>query len=81
MKNGGHFLLADYFPAESIAHLEGDLAKHFEIVKSQDITQHVLKALDESNDKKKKIIKNNFPWYVRYFLYNISGVKHSDFYN
>lgn len=81
LKQNGTFLFADFKSTDGMAQLQDQLTKHFEIVKQTDIKKNVVSAMTFNSDRQNKVIQNNYQWFVRYFMENMGGVKHSHMFN
>jgi hypothetical protein len=81
LKEDGTFIFVDFKLTGGIVQVQEQLTKYFDIVKHQDIKEHVVRAMTSNSDKASKVIEGNYPWHLRYFLQNMSGVKNSYFFN
>jgi ubiquinone/menaquinone biosynthesis C-methylase UbiE len=78
----GVFLYTDFRKPGELPLWERQLhAAGFVIKKHIDITQNVLRALDEDHDKKKALIDSHVPYGFRRIFYNFAGTRGSSIYN
>ena len=76
LRPGGMFCWTDLRDADTMATMPSLFeSKGFEIVKSADVVQEVIKALDEINEQKMAAIEENVPKSVRRSFETFAGVK------
>jgi len=78
LKPGGHFLFTDFREHHKISELENFIsASGLEVIKKRNITQNVIKALDEDHARRMKTISENVPkLFIKQFR-EFAGVKDS----
>jgi len=78
LRPGGHFLFTDFREPHEISELEEKIfATGLKVIKKRDITQNVLKALDEDHERRMKTISENVPKpFIKQFR-EFAGVKDS----
>jgi SAM-dependent methyltransferase len=76
--SGGYFLFADFRKPHEIEELERLFsASGLEVLKKRDITQNVIKALDEDHDRRMKTISQHVPkFFIKQFR-EFAGVRDS----
>jgi len=78
LRPGGHFLFTDFRELKAIEELERLISfSGLEVLKKRDITQNILKALDEDHDRRMKIISQNVPKLFLKQFREFAGVKES----
>ena len=81
LRNGGHFLFADLYPAEQIPKLRERLGSAgLRWVKEEIITTNVLAALDCDHERKQGIIRENIPRPFRAQFQQFAGLRDSAIY-
>lgn len=82
LRQGGLFLLADFWPARGIATLRRCLAASgFECVREQVITPNVLRALDEDHGRKVDLINAHVCPLFRGLVARAAGLKGTEMYD
>ena len=84
LKPGGFFVWTDLYPETMTQKYENVFNEAgLQKVKAYDITENVLRALDNKaiNDAKKEIIRNQIPFIIRNIIRSFSGIKDTDIYN
>jgi len=82
LKPGGHFLFTDFREFKAIEELERLISfSGLEVLKKRDITQNIIKALEEDHDRRMKIISQNVPKPFLKQFREFAGVKDSVVYN
>ena len=72
----GHFLYCDLRLEGTLPKLEKQLAESgLQKIQQNDITPHIVEALDRINDRKEKAIEQNVPWYVRSAFRDFAAAK------
>lgn len=78
LRPGGHFLFTDFREFKAIEELERLISfSGLEVLKKRDITQNIIKALDEDHDRRMKIISKNVPKPFLKQFREFAGVKES----
>ena len=84
LRPGGFFVWTDLYPETTTQkyHTAFDVSG-LQRVRTYDITQNVLRALDNKpiNDAKKEIIQTQIPLLMREIIRRFSGMKDTDIYN
>jgi SAM-dependent methyltransferase len=81
LKPQGRFLYADLRERDGIAEWENSLrASGFSLLREEDITDQVLSALDQDNDRKTKLIDSLVPAVLRSSFQDFAGIKGSRIY-
>ena len=81
LRNGGHFLFADLYPAEQIPGLREQLGSAgLRWVKEEIITANVLTALDGDHERKQGLIRENIPRLFRAQFQQFAGLRDSAIY-
>eukprot|EP00347_Sterkiella_histriomuscorum_P007691 403347941 len=75
LKKDGTFLYGTMMPAFQMKSIERSLTNQFDIVKSEDITQEVVKALKLGTQGFTDLIENNFPKWTHWFLKQAYGLE------
>ena len=82
LRPGGHLLFADLRNAEESAELHAHFVRSgLEIVKQEDISANVLKAMSASTAAREAVTRRLAPKAVTYFVRQFTGVKGSQLYN
>jgi len=81
LRPGGYFLCTDFRELEQIDILEEQLAQcELEMIKEEDITANVFRAMSESSEVRRQLVDRAIPERLRLIFENFSGIKGSDVY-
>ncbi|RKX76969.1 MAG: class I SAM-dependent methyltransferase [Spirochaetes bacterium] len=81
LRPGGNFLLADLRTGEGKEELKAQLqAAGFKTLKEEKITQNVIRSLELDDARRKKLIEENVPGYLKNSFWEWAGVRGSDRY-
>ena len=81
LRPNGHFLFADFRSKDEIDNIKGLLqSSGFKILKSEIITDNVVKAMDLDNERKLTLIKQNGSKYLQELLSWFAGCQESPIY-
>lgn len=82
LQPGGHFLFTDFRYDHEIPELQEQLKNSgMEIIKEEDITMHVVKALDLDDSRRRKLVKKLAPRMLQKVALNFAGAIGSPTYN
>lgn len=82
LRPGGFFLFADMRPADEVGALRDLLeSSGLIIVRQENITPHVLSALDKDDDYKRAVIERSVPRFMQQPFSTFAGIKGTRFYN
>ena len=84
LRPGGFFVWTDLYPEMTTQKYDTAFEKSgLQKVRAYDITQNVLRALDNKpiNDAKKEIIQTQIPFLIREIIRSLSGMKETAIYN
>ncbi|NJK95669.1 MAG: class I SAM-dependent methyltransferase [Bacteroidales bacterium] len=82
LQPGGHFLFTDFRYDHEIQALQEDL-KHsgLTLIKEEDITEHVVKALELDDNRRRNLVKKLAPRFLHSIALNFAGTIGSSTYN
>ncbi len=82
LKPGGHFLFTDFRFDHEIPALQEELKlSGLTLIKEEDITQHVVKALELDDNRRRKLVKKLAPKVLHSVALNFAGTIGSSTYN
>ena len=82
LRSGGHLLLADMRKRDAIAAWRGELQQsEMHASEEEDITEHVVRALENSSDRVSALIRENAPRWARRFMAHFAATKGTSVYN
>lgn len=82
LRPDGHFMFADMVEDNEVEELKQNLHKSgFKILKHNDITDNIVKALDIDTQRRQKLIDRHVPKFLRNSFYQFAGTKGSERYN
>jgi ubiquinone/menaquinone biosynthesis C-methylase UbiE len=81
LRPGGYFLFTDFRYDYEMEDLDKDLkSTNWELIKKETITENVVKALTADDSRKRDLIKNLVPFYLRKTALNFAGTIGSETY-
>ncbi len=82
LRYGGSFLLADMRKHDAIETWRHELRQsNMELLEEEEITQHVVRALESSSDRVSALIRENAPRWARRFMAHFAATKGTAVYN
>ena len=82
LRPGGHFLFADMRKLDATAEWRRELHEsEMDLLEVDDITEHVVRALENSSDRVSALIRETAPRLARRFLSHFAGTKGTAVYN
>lgn len=81
LRSGGHFLTTDFRPRDQLDQWKGELnAAGLKIVREEDITKNVLKAMDEMDEMRMNLVDSVAPKFLHHWFKQFAGLKGSKIY-
>jgi ubiquinone/menaquinone biosynthesis C-methylase UbiE len=82
LKPGGHFLYADFRSKNQLDPWESDLVlEEFQLVHSRDITEQVVRGMEQNSEQSNKLVVDQLPFYLRFIGRVFAGIKGTRIFN